>query len=537
MNERRLKFSILGVSVALHAGFLLVSGSWWMPGPSTVIERAHQMFRVKPVDLPKPRDPRRQIIQGYARSLQFQDPSAAMPASTLRFQSPREDKIESPTKGTSTETPVGLAKSGSLMPLQEPTAREKVVVVRRKVKARFSVPEGKPEVPESLEGEGALEVPEPFLQKMFAFTPESATAGAVKAFPSGTNERGFTGKGKFGSLDEFMALKVSTWRDPKGGPGYFEIAIRPGKDAAKLAHMPKELVFLLDSSLSIRGYRMDEFKKGIVYCLRNLNAGDRANLMSFKDTTRLFAEDSRAPDAGLVGDAIRFLGGVEASERTDIYAALGEVIRRKPAVLPSYVVLLSDGRPTEGITSSTRLIEEATRANARTRSIFTFSGGRRVNRYLLDFLAYQNRGWSEYAVNGMNIRAEMQDFYDKIRDPLLMNLRYRFGQIDENEMYPKHLPDFFRNAEFVLYGMYDAEKPFSMQILGDIGGETKEVIFAGDLAKAEHGTRDIAVAWAFNKVYHLIGRMTAEGPAPELKAQIQDLARRFDIRTPYDLAD
>ena len=104
--------------------------------------------------------------------------------------------------------------------------------------------------------------------------------------------------------------------------------------------------------------------------------------------------------------------------------------------------------------------------------------------YLLDFIAYQNRGWSQFIKRTYDIEKGLAAFYDKIRDPIFLNLRYRFNNLSEEEVFPKSLPDFYRNAEFTLYGTYDTEDRFSMQLLGDVEEKTKELIFTRSLKEA-----------------------------------------------------
>ena len=76
-----------------------------------------------------------------------------------------------------------------------------------------------------------------------------------------------------------------------------------------------------------------------------------------------------------------------------------------------------------------------------------------------------------------------------------------------------------------------------MRLTGKIKGKRKEIIYAGDLGNAAAGTGDIARAWAFNKVYHLINKMTLQGANDADKRQINSLSRKYGIQTPYAVED
>ena len=227
--------------------------------------------------------------------------------------------------------------------------------------------------------------------------------------------------------------------------------------------------------------------------------------------------------------------GLTASEQTDVYLAFKKIVNIPLGKNPSSVLLLSDGRPTHGVVDSRELINSVTRANQGARPIFAFSGGGKVNRYLLDFISYQNRAWSQFMKKNWDIRKGLAEFYNKIRDPIFLNLRYRLNGLNEKEVFPKSLPDFYRNAEFTLYGKFDKEDTFSMQLLGDIDGKTKELIFSRSLSQAPKAGVEIMKGYAFNKIYYLISQVTLQGRKPELLQQIKELSKRYGIETPYSL--
>ncbi|NIP98520.1 MAG: VWA domain-containing protein, partial [Akkermansiaceae bacterium] len=91
-----------------------------------------------------------------------------------------------------------------------------------------------------------------------------------------------------------------------------------------------------------------------------------------------------------------FIRNMTARGKTDVFTSLQSVAAmERTQGRPVIAVLVTDGRPTMGMVDSSDIIEEFTRVNDGGVSVFGFGGGRRVNRYLLDFLSYKNRGDSE----------------------------------------------------------------------------------------------------------------------------------------------
>ena len=348
----------------------------------------------------------------------------------------------------------------------------------------------------------------------------------------GVGEPGL-GVTKYESLDNFLDIQVYTYQDPADSQKYYMIKIyaKPGAQALKV--MPKEILFTMDCSLSISPDRLDEFKRGIRYCLTHLNPNDVFNIIAFKDQVIFFSDKSIPATSAAVNKAERFVERLTASRATDVYSAFSKIIEKPLARVPSNIILISDGRPTYGVVDSRELINSVTRLNHKARPVFAFSGGAKVNRYLLDFIAYQNRAWSQFVRTSWDIHGGLANFYDKIKDPVFLNLRYQLNNLNTDEVFPKELPDFYRNAEFTLYGKYTDENDFSMQLLGDVDGKTKELIFTRALKDAKSGTEEIKRGYAFNKIYCLISRMTAESQTPGLLSQIESLSRQYGIQTPY----
>ncbi len=338
---------------------------------------------------------------------------------------------------------------------------------------------------------------------------------------------------KYESIDDFLDIQVFTYEDPFDKQKYYMIKIYAKKGAKALKVMPKEILFAIDCSLSISPERLDEFKRGISYCLANLNSDDLFNIIAFRDKAILFSPKSVKATADVIKQAEKFVSELSSNRTTDVYGAFEKIVKAPLERNPSNIVLISDGRPTHGVVNSRELINSISKLNNNVRPIFAYSGGSKVNRYLLDFISYQNRAWSQFIKDRGKIHKGLGDFYAKIKDPVFLNLRYQLNGLGTEEVFPKTLPDFYKNAEFTLYGKYSTEDQFSMQLLGDIDGKTKELIFSRSLNEAVKGGPDIMKGYAFNKIYHLISQMTGSGQNNQTLKEIQDLSTRYKVTTPY----
>jgi hypothetical protein len=350
------------------------------------------------------------------------------------------------------------------------------------------------------------------------------------------NSSGIEQESKSMDLGTALTYQLFKYQDPFSGQKYFKLSVKVRDATINFPVIPKEIIFLLDASGSIGMARLTQFEEGLAYSLKHLNGHDRFNILVFKDKTIALSGTSLKPDPENIKNALDFLQGLKTWSTTDIYDALRTSINLKDPFIPSYRVVLTDGFPTTGIINARRVINEISRLNDNKVSIFTFGGGADVDPYILDFIAFKNRGWSRVVDREYFIARELSRFYDEIKDPLLLNVRYYVSGLNDKEIFPQTMPDFFKGSEFVIYGRYTDENRFAIQIRGDMVNNKKEFIVNASLQDALAGDKQIARDWAFHKVYYLIGQLKYNGNNEALIKTINNLCAKFHIITPYSFS-
>ena len=240
-------------------------------------------------------------------------------------------------------------------------------------------------------------------------------------------------------LGTALTYQLFKYQDPVSGQKYFKLAVKVRDATMNFPVIPKEIIFLLDASGSIGMERLTQFEKGLTYSFKHLNPNDRFNILVFKDKTIIFSPVSLKPNPENIKNAVEFLEELKSWSTTDIYGALRASINLKNPFVPSYRVFMSDGFPTIGIIDARRVINEISRINDNKVSIFTFGGGASVDPYMLDFIAFKNRGWSRVCDREYFMGREFSRLYDEIKDPLLLNVRYYVsGLNDARNLSPNH---------------------------------------------------------------------------------------------------
>lgn len=336
------------------------------------------------------------------------------------------------------------------------------------------------------------------------------------------------------AVEDLLGLRTFTFRNPQDPDYlYFRIEVyRKGIEA--LPVLPKEFIFLLDCSESMTNAKLKQCKEGISRALDLLHPQDVFNIMFFRDQVWMAFEPSAAVSAVMRARARTEMEPVTARGRTDVFASLQKLasMRANPA-RPVIAVLVTDGRPTEGLIDSSDIIESFTRLNEGKLSVFSVGGGDRANKYLLDLLSYRNRGDSLVVPLNQDIPATVLKMSGELANPVLANLTSRFTGLDEADVYPRRLTNLYLDRPLLLYGRTKATtQPVAFQVVGDSVEKRHDLVFTVDFGQTMPGGEEIRREWARHSVYHLIGEFTRTRD-PGTLAKIQAICTQYNINVPY----
>ncbi len=336
-------------------------------------------------------------------------------------------------------------------------------------------------------------------------------------------------------LDPFLRVDLYTYVSPEEPDlGYFMIQIGARPDRP-LRILPKDIFFVIDSSNSMTERKLEKCKEGLKLCLQQLGPRDRFNVATFKAEPIYFRRIWVEPDPREIAAAIRFVDDLHAGGQTDIYGSLEGILglRREIGGRPIIVYLISDGKPTTGLVDSSQIINRLTRRNRRNISVYCFAGGANVNLYLLDLLAYRNQGESRYVRSLRDVPEAIVDFYNEFADPTVTDLEFRFTGIDPADVVPTVLPHLYAGRRLTIYGRYPtSSEALGARIVGSDGRKRHELIFSRRFESARPAAPELSRAWAAQKIYALIGRLT-DSDDPAVRTRIAALSERYGIETPY----
>lgn len=344
-----------------------------------------------------------------------------------------------------------------------------------------------------------------------------------------------TGRGA-GRLDELVTISLAAFDHPDGTI-YFRFDIAPNTRSDKLRAIPKDILFVIDCSTSIVPSKLDQFKAGIVAASEYLTPQDRFNVVSFRTTPDAFFQGYQPVTPETLAAARNYVSRLERGGLTDVYAGINPFFTATPDVpgRPLNVFLLTDGKSTV----STRLdndvfIRQAAQMRQPHVSLYAFSAGADANRFLMDLLAYSNRGASLHEQKLPDFAPTLARFISDHSVMIVADLRYTATGDAAREIYPKHLPHLYRNDVLHIYGSCPKDTAtVGMQLLGrDASGQEQELVFQGNLQSAPRENAEIARNWASQKVFHLLTERVLT-PQRDTAAEIRRLGKEFSLYVPY----
>ena len=338
-------------------------------------------------------------------------------------------------------------------------------------------------------------------------------------------------------LDNDFDYRVTRYEVPGAGedwPGYFRVQVTGKRSLRKLETMPKDVVFMVDTSRSIRDRTIQQIVEGIKQSIRTLNDQDRFNLVFFNDQVSFLADEPVPATFDQLEYADRWMRNIRARGQTDVNLALRQLLRRDIEPGRIYeLILISDGRPTLGVLDTRELINLITRENDLAASIYCVGIGRGQDNRLLDFLAYRNKGFSISIDSRGDIALELVGLMSRLRYPIIQDIQVRFAGQGMDQIYPLTLPNVHQGESFAIYGRYDRPGPFTVQITGRSAGKPTDLTFRADLADAVVGETDVATGWAFWKLHHLYSEIIRLGEREDLLREIRTLRERYRLETLY----
>ncbi|MDH3350006.1 MAG: marine proteobacterial sortase target protein [Gammaproteobacteria bacterium] len=224
-----------------------------------------------------------------------------------------------------------------------------------------------------------------------------------------------------------------------GEPHYLLMVMPPDGDASTAASMPREMIFVIDTSGSMHGVSMQQAKQALQRALDGLHPGDRFNVIEFNSHANALFEDSVAVEPGSVGMAQNFVGRLRANGGTEMQSALRRALRTPPTeAFLRQVIFITDG----AVGNEEGLFELITKQLDGAR-MFTVGIGSAPNSWFMRKAAESGRG-TFTTISALHEVAEKMDrLFRKLEHPQVTNINLLWPGGTLVDSYPSVVPDLY----------------------------------------------------------------------------------------------
>lgn len=319
-----------------------------------------------------------------------------------------------------------------------------------------------------------------------------------------------------------------------GDEGYFLSMIAPEYNESNVEVTAKDFVFVLDTSGSMSGNKIEQAKDATRFIFQNLNSDDRFSLITFSTEVHPYFEGWKNATPDNLYDVKDYIDGISAGGSTNIEGALNKACTLEPGRgRPMYIIFLTDGLPTVGNTNTDWLVRNMNNHNSELNArLFCFGVGDDVDYPFIDRLARENGGYTSSVGPYEDLEQPLSEFYAKIKSPVMTDIEVEITGTRVYDLLPATIPDLFLGSQILLTGRYNGEGQGTIKLTGTIGGD--RVTYTWPVKFQESRGNDfIPRHWATRRVGYLMNEIRIYGENEEFVSEIMTYAQQYGIITPY----
>ena len=311
---------------------------------------------------------------------------------------------------------------------------------------------------------------------------------------------------------------------------FFLAMVEPPNAPSATAISPREYIFVVDISGSMRGFPLDTAKGVLRELIGGLRPSDTFNVLLFSGSNSFLSPQSVPATKANIDQAIRTIDRQGGGGSTELIPALKRVYAQpKNADVSRTIVVVTDG-----FVTVEREAFELVRNNLSSANVFSFGIGSSVNRHLMEGLARAGMGEPFIITKPEQAAQQAKRFRTMIESPVLTQVKARFEGLDVYDVEPRSLPDLLAQRPVIVYGKWRGEPKGKLIIEGQsASGPIQHTlpVASGDNAKTTD-TAALRHLWARNRIAALSDQEALEGSSAAKKA-ITDLGLKYSLLTQY----
>ncbi|XP_068132155.1 inter-alpha-trypsin inhibitor heavy chain H5 [Hyperolius riggenbachi] len=371
---------------------------------------------------------------------------------------------------------------------------------------------------------------------------------------------------KTGNLGE-LVLRYDVRRELSVGDvqvlnGYFVHYFAP----TDLPPLPKNVVFVIDTSASMVGTKMKQTQEALFTILRDLRPDDHFNIVGFSSKIKVWKQNELVKvSPNNIRDAKKFIFGLSPTGGTNInggiqvatkllndYVATSDKQERSVSLM----IFLTDGRPTLGEIQSGHILINTKNAIREKFCLFSIGIGNDVDFQLLEKLSLENCGMMRRISEDDDAALQLKGFYDEIGTPLLSDIRIDYPPNSVEYVTQNLFYNYFNGSEIVVAGKLVNKSSEALHVEIRASNSNKYVVLEGEVKIEGSGQEEITGSKVLvdseqyrNHIERLWGYLTfkellttwhksdSDKEKEEITKKASTLALKYNFVTPFTLLE
>lgn len=293
---------------------------------------------------------------------------------------------------------------------------------------------------------------------------------------------------------------------------------------------PREYIFVIDVSGSMRGFPLTVSKGLMRNLLGQLRPEDRFNIVLFAGAAAVLSEQRSLPATQEhIDQAWALIDGQQGGGGTELLSGLRSAFNL-PLAGEGYARIVAV--ITDGFVGFEAAAFKLVRQRLGQASLFAFGIGSSVNRFLIEGLARAGQGEPFVLIEGGQAPDEAARFQTYISTPILTQVEAGFDGFDAYEVEPAFIPDMLADRPIVVFGKWRGAAAGTVLLGGRTGDQVYSTQFDVSAFQAKPTNRALRYLWARHRIDQLSDDEQASY-SDNLRPQITQLGLDYNLLTKH----
>lgn len=314
---------------------------------------------------------------------------------------------------------------------------------------------------------------------------------------------------------------------------FFLLMIQPPRTVTLARIPPREYVFVVDVSGSMRGFPLEISKKLLKDLIGGLRTSDRFNVLLFSGGSTVFSERSVPATEENIARALHIIEREHGGGGTELLPALERAFSLPGEDGFSRSVILV----TDGYVAVEKEAFRLVRNRLGEANLFAFGIGSSVNRFLIEGMARAGMGEPFVITKPDEAPAQAAKFRDYVQSPVLIHPVVDFDGFAVEDVEPRRPPDLMAERPIAVFGKWRGEPRGTIRVSGQSGTSGYHALVDVSRVKPSENASALRYLWARHKIAALTDEAALEAPSQGEESrttrEITALGLQYGLLTAY----